>query len=269
MNIELDARDQEDKGDVGVDQHAQDLLDRRHGHLLHGGVGRVQRYLFRTQRYRAPVELGQQVVQVVGDQVNHPQFQRLLLAGGLALADGPLGPIHRRLAAPGGKDPRVFHHSVGEFLYRGTVYLCAASGHRMGRADGRVGSHRRPRSRQCDQRPGGGGHSPARPDVDDDRRLRVFQRLHDLEHGGDVAAGGVEQDDDRLRSLPPGRFDGPVEIVGGRVRDRAVHRQHVDFLRALRACGRQRQQRRKCDPQYNSHPFHPIPPTCPVSRVTL
>ncbi len=154
----------------------------------------------------------------------------------------------------------MLHQDVDEFLYRLAVCLHVANGYRMGRANTRVRRHRRPRSRQRDQCPGRGGHPTARPDVNDDRHLCVLQRLHDLEHSGDITAGGVEPDDDSVCPLTFRQLDAPVDVVGSRARDRSVHRQHIGFPRALRICGDQDQRHRQYHPQHTHSPFQPAPP---------
>ena len=89
----------------------------------------------------APVELGQQVRDVLRDEVDQLQLEGLLLGEGLALDDGLLGHLHVAAAALR-LAPDVGGGVRGDLLRHDLVHL-AEAGHGVGGADVGAGRHRR------------------------------------------------------------------------------------------------------------------------------
>ncbi len=162
------------------------------------------------------VDLVQQGGEVGGDEVDDVHLERLLRSEVGRLPDGALRPVP---VAPVrlGKLARVGSGIVDHLAPQVAGDLASADGHRGGGADVRVRRHRGDVGGKRDERAGGGGPRAGRRDVDDHGDVRLELLLDDLAHGGVEAAGGVEQDHDRVVSLLLAAFDRAGEVV---LRDR-------------------------------------------------
>ncbi len=105
------------------------------------GPASMQSELLGAYHHLAPVQLGQQVIQVVRYQVNDAFLQGLLFGSHQALAHRFLGPLSGFLAPPLGKVLGLPGQGVDQLLLHGLGQLLALSRNGGCSPDGGLGSH--------------------------------------------------------------------------------------------------------------------------------
>ena len=164
----------------------------------------------------APVDLAQELRQVLGDEIDRVQLERLGGGDALALPHRLLRPFDVARPALGdafderrGVVLQLLEHRV---LLALLVFVGRAERHRMGRADVGGGRHRRHVRRHGQEYSGRPGASPGRAHPEHDRHLGVQLRLDDVAGRGEQAPGGVDPDDQRLDAPLLRSVDGGDQI---------------------------------------------------------
>jgi hypothetical protein len=124
------------------------------------------------------------------------------------------------------------------------VQLAASHGHGVGGSDIRPGSHGRDVGGQGDEDPGRGGPGPAGGHVHHDGDWRVQHIFDDVPHGKVQPAGGVQLDDQTVRSVLEGFIDAPLDKIGDGRGDGVVDFHEVDvFFLGGEKTGKQRKKK--------------------------
>ena len=240
---ERQAEPEEDEGEVRVQERVEEAGEEAHRVLGHGGARHVERDGFARDLDRHPVHVREERGHVRGDQVDHPELQRLLGRGALGVPDRRLRPDGVPVSSLG--DAHDVLRRVVHGLLRGDG---AGQPDRLRRADVGGRRHRGDVRRQQDERAGGGRPGPRRRDVPDHRDLRVQDRLRDLPHRRVEPAGRVERQQHGGGARVGGVGDAALDVVGHEGVDDAVDPQLDDLGGAGlrdRAVGSERHARRR------------------------
>ena len=264
----VDADEHEDEGDVRIGDEAEKLRAPagRHGHDVETGGRELLR--FAGDIDRAPIDLAQEIGDVVGDDIDDVKRERL--GGGHACrrAHGVGGPIG--VAAVEGGEAADIGDCVVDELARfgvrrfsgffrfirflllprriGRRHRMAGELDRRGGADIGARRHRRDRARIGDIGAGARRARAVRRDIGRDRHRRGEDRADDLPHRGVETARRIHaQNDDADFVRARGAKLAP-DVVGERRADDAVDLEHERALAGRRRAatrGRQGEHRQR------------------------
>jgi hypothetical protein len=199
----------------------QEFLTRRHPDFKYFSFRRFQRFVADS----AAGELFEQPGQVVRDEVNDIQFERLLSRDDGALGDrrpGPLG-VAMTLVCDGFDEAGgivlhfLLHHVIGFFRV-----ATHADGHRMRSANSRVRRHRGYVGGHRDKRARAARARSGRGNVNDRRHGRSVEFPDDVPGRIEQAAGRVELDDEADVLARGSDVNRPGNVAGGGGANRAV-----------------------------------------------
>ena len=211
---------------VGVGQEAQEHLQGRAVDLTELHPFEIEAHISRPQLHDRPVELCEEVGQIVGDEVDYVLVQRLGCRERRRLEDGGLERLHVTPALAGDL-PQEGGGILGGLALQGLGQVVAEADGR-GRADVRDGRHGGCVGRGGQERAGGrcvcalGGY------VYDHGGLGVEYGLDDIPGGVEEASGRVQPYDQHARAVVGGFGDGPLHEPGGVGMDCVVQVDHSD-----------------------------------------
>jgi hypothetical protein len=237
-----DGQDQE--GDVGVHEPAQDALAQAGGKLFDGLVGEVEG-LGRSVKAldAAAIELVKQVGFVARGEIDEMEVEGFLLGPRDGLADGFFG-FRRVASAAGNIGAQKGRRVVLDLGLHDFVGLGAAEGDGVGRSGVGAVGHGRDIGGLENEESGGGGASPVGCDEDDDGNRGGFDFGDDLASGIKQAARGVEFDEQGGGVPRLGGVYGARDALGGDGLDGSVDAKAQD-LRVRRQSGDEQQKREK------------------------
>ncbi len=223
----VEAENEQDVRDVGIQDPAEELLPPARGDLVTDGVLGVERAGEPRDGHLAPVHLLRELVEVARHVIHDVELQRLVLRERTALADRLLRPV-RVPAALRGERADVADRVVPHLVGHRRVHAAAAEVHRRGRADRRAGRHGRHVGSVGDERPRRGGAAPRGRDEDHDRHFGDQDALDDVAHRGVQSAGRIELDHERLALVALGPPDRLHDHLRRDRLDGSVDREHVE-----------------------------------------
>ena len=217
---------EEEEGDVGVGEEVEEPLDEGHVAAAEGYAVGLQETAdfgagFGLEGDFLAVEELEQVGEVVGDVVDYVEVGGFDGGEGLGLGDG-VGKLLGVALADVGDAADKSVDGVLDFGGEGGGQLLAACTDGGGCADACAGGHGGELAGGGDEGAGGGGEGTAGGDVDDGGDLVLEEGFDDVLGGGEVAAGGVELEDDDFSAVFEALFEDALDVALGDGVDVAV-----------------------------------------------